>query len=101
MTAVAERKYAMTRVSGGSYLLPSNDGQTLWHIYSFMDGRSYGLNEPDRRWWACARFIGTYDQAVRAVEQNVENYGYIHRDTFRETDSYLPTRAEAIRRALA
>jgi hypothetical protein len=41
------RKYAMTRVKTGDYLLPSNDAKTLWRIRTYeedglaetMDGR--------------------------------------------------------------
>ena len=101
MTATTERTYAMTRLRAGSYLLPSNDRQTLWHIYSFEDGRSHGLDEPDRTWWACARFRGTYEQAVHAVAEDVEEYGHIYRyDLWHETDSYMGTRRQAIRAAL-
>jgi hypothetical protein len=27
-----ERKYALTRISAGDYILPSNDGKTIWRI---------------------------------------------------------------------
>jgi hypothetical protein len=103
-----ERRYQMTRVRAGSYLLPSNDAQTLWHIYSFTDGRSYGLDFPDRTFWGCAKYLGTYDEAIRAVESDMDEWGYIrhdesypsYRSTWKETDTYMDTRAEAIRAAL-
>jgi hypothetical protein len=100
MTTTVQRNYRMTKISAGSYLLPSNDGQTMWHIRSFEDGVSHGLQEPDRTWWACARFPGTYAQAVAAVERDIEDFGYIRYETFHDTDSYLRTRADAIRAAL-
>jgi len=37
------RKYVMTRIDKGDYLLPSNDGETLWRIRQYMDGPSWGL----------------------------------------------------------
>lgn len=97
---VAQRKYRMTSVRAGSYLLPSNDGQTLWHIYSFEDGRSHGIDEPDRTWWACAYFPDTYDRAVASAERDVDDYGYIDHGNWRECDSHLPTRSAAIIQAL-
>lgn len=104
MSATLQRKYAMTRIGPGSYLLPSNDGLTLLYIYSFEDGRSHGIDEPDRTWWACHRYVGSYEQAVDAVARDVDEYGYVrvHDDArWRQVDTYLPTRREAISRALA
>lgn len=95
-----ERKYALTKLASGSYLLPSNDARTLWHIYRFEDGRSHGLDEPDRDWWACARFLGTFEQAQASVIRDLEDCGYVTRDRWRDESSYLRTRAEAIEHAL-
>jgi hypothetical protein len=100
MTQTIERRYTLTRVRAGSYLLPSNDGQTLWHIFSFEDGRSHGIDEPDRTYWACARFRGTFDQAQMAAWRDIRDYGYLQSDRWFETDSYLRTRREAIDSAL-
>lgn len=59
---VAERKYAMTRIAEGDYLLPSNDGQTLWRIYRYREEGSLsyakpggGYREVRGMFWACAR----------------------------------------------
>lgn len=96
-----ERKYALTRIRSGSYLLPSNDAKTLWHIYRFEDGESHGLTgEPDRMWWACARFLGTFEQAQLSVMNDLMEYDYIGWDNWREYGSYMKTRAEAIECAL-
>jgi len=35
-----ERKYQITRLNRGDYLLPSNDGRTLWRIYSYEEDGS-------------------------------------------------------------
>jgi hypothetical protein len=107
---VTERTYALTRLRAGSYLLPSNDAQTLWHIYSFVDGKSHGLDgEPDRTWWGCARYEGTPEQAYEAVLRDMDEYGYIrhdsgypsYRSSWREADTYLRTRRAAIEAALS
>lgn len=107
MTTV-ERTFAMTKISAGNYLLPSNDAKTLWHIYSFVDGKSAGLPEPDRTYWGCARYEGTLAEAADAVKRDMAEFGYIQHDSgypsyrpkWRETDTYLRTRADAIRVAL-
>jgi hypothetical protein len=101
MTTTVDRKYALTRIRAGSYLLPSNDAQTLWHIYSFEDGRSHGLmDEPDRTYWACARYRGTLEDGQKKAMQDLMEYGYIHWGEWTETDSYMRTRAAAIAAAL-
>jgi hypothetical protein len=47
------RKYAMTRIAKGDYLLPSNDAQTLWRIYTYEeDGSAIGLKGT---FWATAK----------------------------------------------
>jgi hypothetical protein len=42
--ARVERKYALTRIKAGDYILPSNDGKTLWRICKYRDGPSMGLD---------------------------------------------------------
>lgn len=34
---IPERRYRMTRIEAGDYLLPSNDLQTLWRITAYED----------------------------------------------------------------
>jgi hypothetical protein len=56
---VAERKYVMTRISAGDYLLPSNDARTIWRIEVYEDGPSHGLDWPkDRALWRVRRWTG-------------------------------------------
>lgn len=52
----------MTRLRRGDYLLPSNDGATLWRIYSYEEEGSLVDTLPDGSerpvigaFWACAR----------------------------------------------
>lgn len=44
--STTERKYAMTRIATGDYLLPSNDARTIWRIERYTDGPSLGLDWP-------------------------------------------------------
>jgi len=59
---VNDRKYQMTRLRRGDYLLPSNDAQTLWRIYTYEEEGSLIEQSPDGgeravtgMFWACAR----------------------------------------------
>lgn len=51
--STVERKYRMTRIGTGDYILPANDGETFWRISKYSDGPSYGLYEwkRDRTFW--------------------------------------------------
>lgn len=42
---MSDRKYAMTKIAAGDYLLPSNDGTVLWRIALYEDGPSHGLDD--------------------------------------------------------
>lgn len=56
---MTERKYAMSKVASGDYLLPSNDGQTIWRVARYTDGPSNGLQIPrDRTFWGVWRWMG-------------------------------------------
>jgi|SRR5579872_4380612 len=57
-----ERKYVLTRVRKGDYLLPSNDLKTLWRIYSYEEEGSLIEELPGGEerpvlgtFWACSR----------------------------------------------
>lgn len=39
-----ERKYALTKIEAGDYLLLGNDGKTLWRVVKSEDGPSHGLD---------------------------------------------------------
>lgn len=34
---MTERRYRMVRVAAGDYILPSNDGRTLWRIATYVE----------------------------------------------------------------
>jgi hypothetical protein len=46
VTKPIERKYALAKIEAGDWLLPGNDGKTLWRLVKSEDGPSYGL-DPD------------------------------------------------------
>ncbi len=59
----AERRYKLTRISVGDYLLPSNDARTLWRVYAYEEDGSAtvqgkdGRDRPLRgRWWSTAKY---------------------------------------------
>lgn len=64
---MTERKYAMTKLAPGDWLLPDNDGKRLWRIARYEDGPSHGLEDwpKDREVWGIWRWLeprhGTID----------------------------------------
>lgn len=55
-----ERRYALIKIGAGDYLLPSNDGKTLWRIRRYLDGPSWGLDQlrNDRWFWCVNKWTG-------------------------------------------
>lgn len=54
MVEAPQRKYVLTKIGPGDYLLPSNDdGERIWRIAKYVDGPSHGLEEwsRDREVW--------------------------------------------------
>lgn len=90
----SERKYALSRVAAGDYLLPSNDGRTIWRIARYMDGPSGGLEIPrDRDFWGVWKWhqsigVGTYVDVEDWNRWEACDLGYM-------------TRAEAINAAIS
>lgn len=68
-----ERRYKLTRIAAGDYLLPSNDGRTLLRITSYEDdgSASYVTDRGERRIvgarWNVWRFSGTMAEAERLL----------------------------------
>ena len=61
---MTERRYQMTRLAKGDYLLPSNDLQTLWRISSYEeDGSAIGTRADGTEY----EITGTFWQAARYV----------------------------------
>jgi hypothetical protein len=55
---MAERKYQMTKIDAGDYVLLSNSQKSLWRFQRYEDGPSHGLQDwkADRQVWSCARY---------------------------------------------
>jgi hypothetical protein len=85
-----ERLYALTRIDKGDYLLPSNDGKTLWRIYSYpeLEGRA-GTS------WGYAKYIDGGPERFTRSDDDLADWGYW--ETY--ADSF-PSRQAAIDDAL-
>lgn len=56
-----ERKYVLTRLRARDYLLPSNDGRTIWRLLTYEDGPGHGLEVDwprDRTFWGVWQWTG-------------------------------------------
>ena len=94
MSATVERRYALTRLSAGDYLLPSNDGTTLYRLQRYMDGPSCGImGWPRDRWmWRVFRWC----KPLPCDDIDLGEYF----DGWREVSVMHDTRREAIDSAL-
>ena len=90
---VTERKYALTRIKAGDYLLPSNDEKTLWRIAAYEDGPSHGVEEwpRDEEFWGLWRF----DSSPRAITDDDLDW-----NRWQMIEGYFSTRREAVDYAL-
>ena len=93
MPETVERKYALTKLKPGDYLLPSNDGKTIWRIARYTEGPSTGIDSwpRDREVWGIWKWAAT------------ERLPYVDTrrwDAWEMVDSMYHTRAQAIAVAL-
>lgn len=95
---MTERKYALTKIKRGDYLLPSNDAKTVWRLATYRDstlsavGTTGGrLNERD--WWGVWKWTGPLD-AVDIGDAAWDN------GQWQSWDTLLETQAQAIESAL-
>lgn len=98
---VAERKYVMTRVRRGDYLLPSNDQLTLWRISSYEEDGSAEWQDANGKWHTVT---GTFWQTAKYTH-GVPREGLLDEDflDWEHWDSYamgFRSRAAAIEDAL-
>lgn len=94
MSAV-QRKYQMTRLRRGDYLLPSNDAQTLWRIHTYYENGSVeGLKGT---FWAASK----WDDAWPTIEALAETIEMNWWERWIFWSGPFNTRAEAIQDALS
>jgi hypothetical protein len=84
-----ERKYALTKIAAGDYLLPSNDGRTIWRLSSYEDGIDQGLDHDLGTVWGVWKWTGD----GRTVDPDDPG-------CWEMLEGTLSTRAEAITAAL-
>lgn len=94
---MAERRFALRRIGAGDYLLPSNDGRTLWRLQRYEDGPSYGLDDwsRDRTFWRTLRWPESISRGTKLDQFDISNLG-----RWREVADLLSTRRAAIEIAL-
>lgn len=99
LSAAPDRKWRMTRLKAGDWLLPSNDRSTVFRISTYEDGESYGLEGvKDRTYWGVWHWPKPLKQLAAS-----DPWGY---DPFDDWDAWVQighscaTRQEAIDAAL-
>ena len=96
------RAYSLIRIRAGDYLLPSNDGATLWRIRRYEDGPSYGLDDwpRDRLFWGAWRYVGRVAWRDGLTADQLDDL--LDADAWDGPEGdYLTTRSAAIAAALA
>lgn len=100
-----ERKYQLTRITAGDYIFPSNDGQTLLRVSSYIEDGSASVSADGQNWhkltgtfWAAKRFSGTVEEADKWLRTDPDIL--LGWDEWREIEYGMKTRTEAIASAL-
>lgn len=89
-----QRKYALTKIKAGDYLLPSNDGKTIWRFAQYEDGPSHGLDWPrDVVVWALWRWRDPVDLLGAVDTEDWEGWQEVANALGRRSDAI----AEAMR----
>lgn len=112
MTTAIEQRYAMTRVEAGDYLIPSNDGKTLWRLRSYHeDGSAYFVDRATGKetkivgtFWSALRFNGPVEEAERLLRLEPPDPWdpppLLDPERWIESATTLKTRREALEYAL-
>ena len=56
-----DRKYVLTKIARGDYLLPSNSGKTIWRLCTYEDGIEQGLDHDLGTVWGVWKWVGGGD----------------------------------------
>lgn len=93
----ADRKYSLTKLVAGDYLLPSNDGKTLWRLrrgFNEQIADERGKIKKEFTWEVWRWTLGIVDGG-RGQIPDPEDW-----DEWELWDGYCQTRDDAIRSAL-
>lgn len=94
---MTERKYALTRVKAGDYLLLSNDGKTVWRIATYAEGGSARkLDNNNREVPITGTFWGLWKYTGRSLH-NINTEEWSDFDMF---EGMLLSRREAVNAAM-
>lgn len=95
MQAAVERKYALSRIRAGDYVLPGNDGQTLWRVTRYQDGPSSGLEHMvrDKDFWGLWKWPAPISEGSFIDLQDWDRWEFY--------EGLFPDRASAIDKALS
>lgn len=91
---VAERKYVLTKLGAGDYLLPSNDRKTIWRIHRYTEGPTSGIMDwpRDVEVWGVSQWTG--HRPPQTVD-DIDDWTY-----WEMVAECEPTRASAIKEAM-
>lgn len=89
MTATEQRRWQMTRVQAGDYLLPSNDGKRLWRISAYEEDGSLTEYAPGQ---TDVRLAGDQGRAIRG---RFWKLSYFRRDDLEAADRLLQSDVDA------
>jgi hypothetical protein len=96
--ATMERKFQMVRLGAGDWLLPSNDGKTLFRLTKYWeDGSLYTVDERGKERKIRGEFWAVWQ---RPLDEAVDDPRIEDLVGWREVRSGLRTRKEAMERAL-
>ena len=101
---MTERRYVLTRITAGDYLLPSNDARRLYRIsVHYEDGSASSLDRDGNE----HVIRGTFWQAAcwhtggLPTDHDVQSDDFLDWMNWHTVDYMLPTRAAAIEAALS
>lgn len=103
---MTERRYVLSRMSPGRYLLPSNDARWLWRIERYDEDGSATWYDPATgrekivrgTFWQIARRPMPTDAEIELLDGE---YEFWSSDKWQDWESAIPTRREAVERALS
>ena len=74
MVDTPQRRYALTKIEARDYILPSNDGNTIYRIATYVEGPSTGFDDwpKDRRVWG----VWTWTLTKEKLPDLYDEWGY-------------------------